>query len=46
MVEVHSVVYGYDKDNILFENVSMTIDRGDRIGFVGANGAGKIKTVE
>ena len=41
MIEINSVSYGYNANNILFQNVSMSVDRGDRIGFVGHNGAGK-----
>lgn len=33
--------YGEGKYNVLFENVNLQVDRGNRIGFIGPNGSGK-----
>ncbi|MEO0576256.1 MAG: ATP-binding cassette domain-containing protein [Pseudomonadota bacterium] len=40
VVQMHKVRYSYD-DTPLIDNLSLTIQRGDRIGLVGNNGVGK-----
>jgi ATP-binding cassette, subfamily F, member 3 len=39
-IELVNIKKSYD-DNIVFENLNFTIDRGDKIAFVGPNGSGK-----
>lgn len=45
MIEVSKLCHGYSVNNSkvsLFRDVNIQIDRGDRIGFVGPNGVGKL----
>ena len=39
-IEFKDVSFAYDKDNVL-NNISFTINKGERIGFVGSSGSGK-----
>ena len=39
-IEFKNVSFAYDKDNVL-NNISFTINKGERIGFVGSSGSGK-----
>ena len=43
VVEVFKLSHGYGEgqDKLLFDNVNIQIDRGDRVGLVGPNGVGK-----
>ena len=40
-MELVNLSHGFGPNEMLFENVDMTIERGDRVGFVGPNGSGK-----
>ena len=41
MLEVENLSFGYSADNILFENINFSINRGECIGIIGKNGKGK-----
>lgn len=41
LVEIKNLTFGYTKDNILFENISFALSRGETIGIIGKNGKGK-----
>ncbi len=41
LVEVKDLSFGYEKDNILFKNISFALSRGETIGIIGKNGKGK-----
>lgn len=36
-----SISFGYDKDKLVFDNFSLSINRGEKVGIVGENGSGK-----
>ncbi|MBP3361350.1 MAG: ABC transporter ATP-binding protein [Clostridia bacterium] len=40
-VKFYGVDFGYDKDKIVLHNITLYADRGERVAFVGATGAGK-----
>lgn len=40
VIDAHNISYGYG-DNLLLRNISIRINRGDRIGLIGNNGVGK-----
>lgn len=40
MIEIKNLTHGFG-DKTLYKNVNITINKGDKIGLVGANGAGK-----
>jgi len=40
VVELHDVAKAYD-DNVVYEDLSLTVQRGERLALVGPNGAGK-----
>ena len=40
LLTLENVAFGYDDKRIL-ENISFTINEGERIGFIGPNGEGK-----
>lgn len=41
LMEVNNISFGYTPDNLLIENVSFPILKGDKIGIIGKNGKGK-----
>ena len=41
MLEAKSLKFGYKEDNILFENISFTLKKGECLGIIGKNGKGK-----
>jgi len=41
MLEVDKLAFGYEEDNLLFKNISFSIQRGECIGIIGKNGKGK-----
>lgn len=41
MVEINNLTFGYEKKNILFENLNLTLRPGHIYGLLGKNGAGK-----
>ncbi len=41
VVEVKNLAFGYDPAKILIKNLSLTINKGDRVGVIGKNGKGK-----
>ncbi len=45
VIRTKEIAKAYDS-NVLFENLSLEIQRGDRIGFVGPNGCGKTTLLE
>jgi len=41
LLEVKGVKFGYTSDNILFNNISFTLAKGECLGIIGKNGKGK-----
>ncbi|QKJ22824.1 ABC-F family ATP-binding cassette domain-containing protein [Poseidonibacter lekithochrous] len=41
LLDVKDVSFGYSLDNILFENISFTLKKGETLGIIGKNGKGK-----
>ena len=41
MIAFQNVSFSYDGDNPVVENLSFTIEKGETVGLIGANGAGK-----
>jgi len=41
LLEVKNLSFGYEKDNILFKNISFALSRGETLGIIGKNGKGK-----
>ncbi|MBP5672477.1 MAG: ATP-binding cassette domain-containing protein [Victivallales bacterium] len=41
VVSLQDASFGYTPDNLLFEHVNLTIERGEKAAFVGLNGLGK-----
>ena len=41
VLEVKNVTFGYSKDQLLYENFSLTLNRGEIISIVGESGSGK-----
>jgi peptide/nickel transport system ATP-binding protein len=41
VLEVNNLTFGYDKENLLFNNFSLTLKKGEIKAVVGASGAGK-----
>lgn len=40
-IQCKNITFGYSKDNILFENISFSVDYGERVGIVAKSGFGK-----
>ncbi len=45
-IKLVNVSYGYDKDNLILENISLTIKKGEKIAIVGENGSGKTTLIK
>ena len=41
MIEINQLSFSYDKENQVIKNINIKIEKGKRIGIIGANGAGK-----
>ncbi|MCK9491915.1 MAG: ABC-F family ATP-binding cassette domain-containing protein [Sulfurimonas sp.] len=41
LLDVKDLKFGYTEDNILFENISFTLAKGECLGIIGKNGKGK-----
>lgn len=41
LLEVKGLKFGYTEDNILFRDISFTLERGECLGIIGKNGKGK-----
>lgn len=41
LLDVKGLKFGYTEDNILFENISFTLEKGECLGIIGKNGKGK-----
>jgi len=41
LLDVKDLSFGYTSDNILFENISFTLQKGECLGIIGKNGKGK-----
>jgi ATP-binding cassette subfamily F protein 3 len=41
LLDVKDLSFGYDSDNILFKNISFTLEKGECLAIIGKNGKGK-----
>ena len=41
LLDVKDLSFGYTPDNILFKNISFTLEKGETLGIIGKNGKGK-----
>ncbi|MCI0500690.1 MAG: ATP-binding cassette domain-containing protein, partial [Epsilonproteobacteria bacterium] len=41
LLDVKDVSFGYTQDNLLFENISFVLEKGETLGIIGKNGKGK-----
>jgi len=41
LLDIKDLTFGYTSDNILFENISFTLKKGEVLGIIGKNGKGK-----
>jgi ATP-binding cassette subfamily F protein 3 len=41
LLDVKDLSFGYTNDNILFKNISFSLQKGERLGIIGKNGKGK-----
>ena len=41
MIEFQNVSFSYDKKTPVVQNINMVIEKGETVGLIGANGAGK-----
>ena len=41
LLDVKNLSFGYDKNNILFDNISFSLKKGETLGIIGKNGKGK-----
>ena len=40
-IEIKNINFGYEKNNIFLNNISLTIRKGDKVGIIGKSGSGK-----
>lgn len=45
-IEVNNLEFEYEKKNPILDNISLTIEKGDRIAFIGESGSGKTTLVD
>ena len=41
LLDIKDVSFGYSKDNVLFKDISFTLEKGETLGIIGKNGKGK-----
>ena len=41
MIQITDASFGYDKEHKIISNLNLSITEGERVGLIGANGAGK-----
>ena len=41
LIQVSNLVTGYEKNNVILQNINLRINKGEFIGIIGKNGAGK-----
>ncbi len=40
-IDVENVFFGYEKDKLVLENISLSINKGEKIAIIGESGSGK-----
>jgi len=41
LVDIKNITFGYSSDNILFKDISFSLEKGETLGIIGKNGKGK-----